>query len=101
MSRSILAAALLSLLTAGSAQAQTQTQATPQLTDAQRQKLEQAAERFRAADRNRDGLISRAEADTGLPRVAKHFDQLDADHDGQLSPEEFRAAAQRLRAQSR
>jgi Ca2+-binding EF-hand superfamily protein len=99
MSRFFIATLAVSALFAGSVHAQSST--TPQLTDAQRQKLEQAGERFRAADRNGDGLISRAEADAGLPRVAKHFDQLDTDHDGQLAPDEFRAAMQRLRAQSR
>lgn len=48
-------------------------------------------ERLRAADTNGDGLISRAEA-AALPRLAEHFDALDANHDGQLSLDELRAA---------
>ena len=48
-------------------------------------------ERLKAADANGDGLISKAEADKSLPRVAKNFDQIDANHDGQLSAEEMRA----------
>ncbi len=74
-------------------------QNTPQLTDAQRERLEQAAERFRAADTNHDGQISRAEADASLPRIAKRFTQLDSNGDGQLSADEFRAAMERARAQ--
>ncbi|PTN56330.1 hypothetical protein C9J98_01020 [Stenotrophomonas panacihumi] len=76
-----------------------QSQGAPPLTDAQRERLEQAAERFRAADTNHDGQISRAEANASLPRIAKRFDQLDANGDGQLSAEEFRAAMERARAQ--
>ena len=41
------------------------------------------AERFKAADTNGDGLISRAEA-AALPRLAKHFDAIDANKDGQV-----------------
>ena len=48
-------------------------------------------ERLRAADTNGDGLISRAEA-AALPRLAQHFDAIDANRDGQVSPEELRAA---------
>lgn len=73
-------------------------QATPQPTGAQRERAEQAVERFRAADSNHDGQISRAEADASLPRIAKRFDQIDSDHDGQLSVEEFRAVAEKARA---
>jgi Ca2+-binding EF-hand superfamily protein len=50
-----------------------------------------ALERLRAADTNGDGLISRAEAAASLPRIAKHFDEIDANKDGQLSHEELRA----------
>ena len=48
-----------------------------------------------AADANQDGLISRSEADTSLPRIAKHFDQLDSNDDGQLSGAELKAIAER------
>lgn len=74
-----------------------QSPSTPQLTEAQREKLQQAGERVRAADRNGDGMISRAEADAGMPRLAKRFDQLDADKDGQLTAEELRTAMQAMR----
>jgi Ca2+-binding EF-hand superfamily protein len=52
-------------------------------------------ERLRAADTNGDGLISRAEAQA-LPMLANHFDRIDANKDGQISPEELRAARQAM-----
>lgn len=52
-----------------------------------------ALERLQAADTNKDGSIDKAEADAGLPRVAKNFDKLDVDNDGRLSPDEFKAMA--------
>jgi hypothetical protein len=47
-------------------------------------------ERLKAADTNADGLISRAEA-AALPRLLEHFDEIDANKDGQISAEELRA----------
>lgn len=57
-----------------------------------------AQERFAAADANHDGLISRDEAQQGMPRIAQHFDDVDTDHDGQLSREELAAYLKSLRA---
>lgn len=48
-------------------------------------------EAIKAADTNKDGVISRAEAEAGLPKVAKHFDRLDTNKDGQISADEFKA----------
>ena len=47
-------------------------------------------ERLKAADTNADGFISKAEA-AALPRLADHFDQIDANHDGQVSFDELHA----------
>jgi Ca2+-binding EF-hand superfamily protein len=48
-------------------------------------------ERFKAADKNGDGAISKDEA-VNMPGLAKHFDQLDVNHDGKLTREELQAA---------
>jgi hypothetical protein len=53
--------------------------------------------RLKAADTNGDGLISKAEAQASLPRLYKHFDEIDTNHDGQISPEELKAAHQKMR----
>ena len=50
-----------------------------------------AAERFRHADADGDGAISRAEAAAHAPRLAKRFDAIDANKDGKLTQEELRA----------
>ena len=60
-----------------------------------------ALERLQAADANKDGFIDKTEADAKLPRVAKNFDKLDANRDGRLSPEEFRAMASKFASRSR
>jgi hypothetical protein len=49
------------------------------------------AERFKHADSNGDAKISRAEAETNAPRLAKKFDAIDANKDGQLTQEELSA----------
>ncbi|HEX4333073.1 MAG TPA: EF-hand domain-containing protein [Usitatibacter sp.] len=46
--------------------------------------------RFKQADTNGDGMISRDEA-KALPMIAKHFDEIDANHDGQITADELRA----------
>lgn len=58
-----------------------------------------AAERFKHADTDGDGAISRAEAGKHAPRLAKKFDQIDSNHDGRLAPEELRAYRQAKRSQ--
>lgn len=53
---------------------------------------EKAAARFKSADKNGDGFLSKDEA-AALPRLARHFDDLDTNKDGMLTPEEIEAAA--------
>lgn len=61
--------------------------------DARRAEMkEKAAARFKAADKNGDGLLSKEEA-AALPMLARHFDALDTNQDGMLSPEEIEAGA--------
>jgi Ca2+-binding EF-hand superfamily protein len=47
--------------------------------------------RFATADTDHNGLLSRAEVTAGLSRLATHFDEIDSNRDGQLSPDELRA----------
>ena len=56
------------------------------------------AARFKAADTNGDGMISREEA-KALPRLAKHFDEIDTNHDGQVTADEMRAHHEAMRGQ--
>jgi len=46
-------------------------------------------ERIKAADKDGDGKISRAEA-VALPRMAKHFDEVDTNKDGFITKEEMK-----------
>ena len=55
-------------------------------------------ERMKAADKDGDGKISRAEA-IALPRLAKHFDEIDTNKDGFLSKEELKASREKHAAQ--
>jgi hypothetical protein len=43
---------------------------------------EQLEARFASADINHDGKLTKAEAEAGMPNVAKHFDQIDTAHAG-------------------
>ena len=55
-------------------------------------------ERFKAADKNGDGKISRAEA-VALPRIAKQFDEIDTNKDGFITKEELKAQRYKRAAQ--
>ena len=47
---------------------------------------------FKKADTDANGTLSRAEVEKSVPRLAMTFDQIDANKDGQLSPDELRTA---------
>ncbi len=49
-------------------------------------------QRFKAADKDGDGKLTREEAEAGMPRVAKNFDKLDKDHKGYVTLDEIKAA---------
>ena len=49
-------------------------------------------ERFKRADTDGNGALSRAEAEKGMRALARHFDQIDANKDGQITREEIEAA---------
>ena len=54
---------------------------------------------FAKLDADKDGRISREEANAA-PRFAEHFDALDADHEGFVTPGEMKAAHAKHRAQA-
>ena len=56
-------------------------------------------ERTRQADVNRDGGFNREEAGKSMPRLARHFDEIDTNHDGIISREEMRAFREKRRQQ--
>jgi Ca2+-binding EF-hand superfamily protein len=56
------------------------------------------AERFKQADTNGDGMLSREEA-AALPMIAKHFDEIDANKDNQVTPDEQRAFHEKHRGE--
>jgi Ca2+-binding EF-hand superfamily protein len=47
--------------------------------------LDHAKERFAAADTDHDGMLTKAEAQKGMPFVAKHFDEIDTAKAGKVS----------------
>ena len=59
------------------------------------------AEQFRRADADGNGMLSRAEAERAAPLLAKQFDAIDANRDGQISPEEIRAVRRAGRGSAR
>lgn len=63
------------------------------MRDAHRDQMqERGEERWKAADTDGNGSISRSEAEAAKSWVAGQFDKLDADKDGQLTRDEMMAA---------
>lgn len=47
--------------------------------------------RFKAADKDGDHALTREEAQAGkMTGIAEHFEEIDANHDGKVTPDEFR-----------
>lgn len=73
--------------------------AAPQLGGFDRaQAAEQLEARFKQADANQDGKLTQAEAQQGMPRIAKNFSKIDADGDGYVTLDQLRAFAQQAAA---
>ncbi len=53
---------------------------------------------FKAADTDRDGSLTLAEAQSGLPTVAAHFSTVDANRDGKLTQQEMAAHQQSMKS---
>lgn len=53
-------------------------------------------ERWKLADKDGDGLLSKAEAENGdMPRLVDDFDKLDKNKDGKLSNDEVKSSAKK------
>ena len=57
--------------------------------------------RFARADTDRNGVLSRAEVDRALPGMAPHFNEIDRNRDGSLSPDELRSWSGSRKAEKR
>lgn len=53
--------------------------------------------RFKAADKDGDGALSKQEAQAGMPRLAERFDKLDGNRDGKLTQQELASGMQKAR----
>jgi Ca2+-binding EF-hand superfamily protein len=94
----LLCAALGALFGSGLAYTQS-VPATVQAQQKQPRYLAKFEERFRAADKDGDGALTKEEAKAaGLNRLVDHFDQVDANHDGKVTIDELRDA---LRSRAR
>lgn len=83
---SMIAAALVTALVASSFSA------GAQAADPPAEQARGGGERFKAADTDGNGKLSKEEVSAAMPALAPRFDSLDTDKDGQLSGEEMRAA---------
>lgn len=61
----------------------------------------QVSERFARADTNNDGLLTRDEARTAMPRVYENFDRIDVERKGAVSLDQVRAFAAEQLAERR
>ena len=59
-----------------------------------------ALDRFKQADKDGNGALSKEEA-KAFPGVYAHYDQMDADHNGELTPKEIGQYVQNERRQAR
>jgi Ca2+-binding EF-hand superfamily protein len=65
-----------------------------QMKQKHEQMKQQFEERFKKADTDGDGALSKAEAEKGMPRLAKEFDAIDANKDSKITPDEIRTYMQ-------
>ena len=79
--------AFCAALASGGAYAQTATQpmgASPHIGQAA-QAMPKLQTRFAQANTTHDGKLTRDQASTGMPMVAKHFDEIDAQKNGYVT----------------
>jgi hypothetical protein len=56
---------------------------------------ERMQEQMQQADTDNDNSISRTEAEESMPGVARHFDEIDANHDNVITYDEMKAAQEK------
>jgi Ca2+-binding EF-hand superfamily protein len=78
---SIFALSILAFASAASAQ-------TPNAN--QQKQIQDAQEKFTAADKNTDGKLTLEEAKAGMPRIASNFKKIDTNNDGFVTMEEIK-----------
>jgi Ca2+-binding EF-hand superfamily protein len=93
MKLKILAGVMTGLFLGSAAFAQQAAPSAPE-GDRMQQRAAKLEQRFKAADANGDGALTRDEA-AKMPGLEKHFDRLDANKDGKITLEEMKAAQQR------
>lgn len=54
-------------------------------SSADAQKRQEVIDRFKAADKNGDGKLTREEAQEGMPKVAKSWTRIDEDNKGYIT----------------
>ncbi|MDN3986138.1 EF-hand domain-containing protein [Zwartia vadi] len=59
-------------------------------TSSQQKQINEAQERFTAADKNADGKLTLEEAKAGMPRIASNFNAIDTNKDGFVTLEEIK-----------
>lgn len=57
--------------------------------------------RFKQADVDHDGKLTRSEAEAGMPRLARNFAKIDQQNNGYLTLDQIRAFAQQAHASGR
>jgi hypothetical protein len=86
-------------MTQGQPMAQGQPPEPGQAPDQGQAQAHRFVERFEAANTTGDGRLTLAQAQAaGLPMIARHFDQIDAQHKGFVTLDDIRAFRQQMRA---
>ena len=101
LTRILLSSAAAALVLTGAASAQPAQPAPPDASTRAAHARAKFEERFNAADTDHDGMLSREEAQRGMPNVYKHFDEIDTAKRGQISKEEIAAFMAKLARQRR
>ncbi|MCA3239515.1 MAG: hypothetical protein ACK5YJ_02715 [Curvibacter sp.] len=74
--------------------------ADPAPANAGGSKRQEAAQRIKGADTDKDGAISKAEAEAAkMQHLTTNFDKLDSNKDGKVNREEMRAARKAHKAE--